>query len=223
MEYVINFLISLGASIVAILVVLWIERQRRPVLLITTGESGEIKEDDPLKRPPVKWLNVYIHNKSMPRWLLWVYEREPAKTCLAWITFHHYPDGHRVFDREMIARWNETPQPEFVFSETEQGQVGLLRNPIQNSVDIPPGEYTDIAVVVKPKDQDECFGWNNDSYLHQWKHPEWELQKKRYIAKVRVKTMGREFTEAFLITNDVPYKDVRLEPLTDEKLKRNLR
>ena len=216
----VNFLINLIAGVVGILIVLWIERQRRPNIFMKVGEPGRITVADPLKRPPASWLNVEVHNRSIPSWLRWVYDGEPALSCRAWITFHHL-DGHRVFNREMYVRWSETPEPRVRFTPIEDGKVARLVG-VQDTVDIPPGEYTNLDVVFRVDGEDACYGWNNESYLHNWRHPSWQLDKGRFIAKVRVKTGGREFVDAFMIVNDVPYQDFRLETI-DNNLKRRLK
>lgn len=209
-----NFTINLIAGVVGILIVLVIERQRRPCIRMQVGEPGKLLPDDPLGRPEITWLRVQVHNIEMPRWLSWVYDRDPALNCRAWITFYRF-DGHRVFDEEMEARWTETPEPIVEIKETEKGPVGRLVN-VQHTVDIPPGEYVNVDIACRLKGKDQCYGWNNESYLYNWCHPRWKLGKERYIAKVRVKTGGREFIDAFLIVNDVPYEDFRIEALHDE-------
>lgn len=214
-----NFVVNLVATIVGILVVLWIERQRRPSLSMKVGETGAIGDGDPLGRPPAKWPHVQVHNRNVPRWLAWVYRGEPALACRAWITFHHL-EGHRVFNREMNVRWSETPEPNVEITNTERGQAARLRG-VQDTVDIPPGEYTNLDIVFRARGEDECYGWNNESYVHNWRHPAWRLARGRYIARIRVKSGGREYTDAFLIANDVPYEDFRLEPI-DNELKRHL-
>lgn len=219
-EIFLNFAINLLAGVVGILVVLWLERQRRPGLRMQLGEPGEIKDGDPLGRPLSKWPHVQVHNRNVPWWLGWVYHGEPALACRAWITFHHM-DGHRVFDREMNVRWSETPEPAVEVVNTEKGQVAKLVG-AQDTIDIPPGEYTNIDVTIKTKGDTDCYGWNNESYLYKWKHPSWRLEKGRYVAKIRVKTGGREFTDAFLIANDVPYEDFRLEAI-ERELKQRLK
>ena len=218
-ELVINFFINLLAGIIGILIVLWIERQRRPSITITLGQPGHIKEGDPLKRPPCTWLHVQVHNRNVPKWLAWVYHGEPALACRAWITFHHL-DGQRVFDREMNARWSGSNQPKVESINTEEGQLARLVG-AEDSFDIPPGDQTTLDVVFRAKDESECYGWNNQSYLHNWRHPEWKLEKDRYVATVRVKTGGQEYTNAFLIVNDVPYSDFRLVEI-DKELKKKL-
>jgi hypothetical protein len=73
--------------------------------------------------------------------------------------------------------------------------------------------------VFRAKGEDQCYGWNNESYLHDWRHPSWRLEKGRYVARVRVKTGGHEYTNAFLIANDVPYEDFRLVEIEDKAKK----
>jgi hypothetical protein len=200
---------------VGITVVLILERQRRPQLSMTIGEAGRILPNDPLDRPETKWLHVDIGNTRIPKWIGWAYDRLPAPQCRAWITFHHV-DGHRVFPREMVARWVETPQPSPKIIPTDKGQAATLHNQ-QHVVDIPPGAQSSIDISSKCKGDEACYGWNNESYLHDWKHPEWKFGSDRYIVRVRVRTSGREFTDAFLLVNDAGYDGFRLEPLEPER------
>jgi hypothetical protein len=219
-ELFVNFLINLVAGIAGILIVLWIERQRRPSLSMRVGEPGRIVDGDPLKRPPCTWPHIQVHNRNVPFWLAWVYHGEPALSCRAWITFHDL-DGHRVFDREMNVRWSETPEPKLRVINIEGVQAAQLEG-VQDAVDIPPGEYNNVDVVFRAKGEDACYGWNSESYIHNWHHPSWQLERGRYIAKIRVKTGGREFSDAFLIVNDEPYENFRLEPI-DHEIKKRLR
>lgn len=226
-----NFLINLTAGVVGILIVLWIERQRRPRLSMSVGIPNEIVEKSDEPRKPGKWLYVTIHNAGVPRWLAWVYSGEPAMACRAWITFYHL-EGHRVFDREMNARWAATPEPQIQVltlgrtavppqlvtvkdAKMEQRQFVRLLD-VRETYDIPAGESTNIDVVMRFRDEETAYGWCNESYLYGWKHPDWVLPKDRYLAKVRVVTGGREFTDVFLVVNDVPYADFRLEPAKPE-------
>ena len=215
-----NFVINLVAGILGIAFVLWIERQRRPDLYMSIGKPASIPPDDRLGRQEATWPHILIHNKKIPRWIGWVCDREPALNCRAWITFHHL-DGHRVFDREMSVRWVETEEPFVQLIEGDKGKAAKLIN-VQNSVDIPPREATAINVAIRIKGEDECYGWNNESYLHNWRHPKWRLEKGRYFVKVRAKTSGREYVDAFLLVSDVPYEDFRIDEI-DAQLKSSLK
>jgi hypothetical protein len=215
----VDFFINLLAGIVGILVVLWLERQRRPGLTMHIGVPGTIDEADPVKRHPTTFLKVQVHNRTVPRWLAWVYHGEPAVSCAAWMSFHSL-DGVALFDREMVGRWSETPDPPPIQGiKTENGAVLRLLN-VQDTMDIQPGSYANLDVVCRLKGEEECYGWNNESYLHGWKNPAWRLPKGRYIARIRVKTGGKEFRDAFVIDNDRSFTDFRLEVATAQPVTR---
>ena len=234
LDLTLNFFINLAAGVVGILIVLWIERQRRPRLYMKVGIPNEIVEKPSEPRRPGKWLYVTIHNAGVPRWLAWVYSGEPAMACRAWITFYHL-EGHRVYDREMNARWAATPEPQIQVlalerttappqsvEEAKMEQRAFVRLlDVRETYDIPAGESTNIDVVMRLREKEMAYGWCNESYLYDWKHPDWELRQGRYLARVRVITGGREFSDAFLVVNDVPYADFRLEPAKPE-LKRKI-
>lgn len=219
---VLNFFISLAASISTVFIVLFlIERQRKPILSIRI-EKGHIVggRGDPLKRPALNMLTVEVHNNPQPRYVSWFHEQTPVLVYNGLITFHHL-DGHRVFAREMHAAWGDRDNPNLEMTETEQGIALKIVN-VQESINIPAGESTRVRIVIKQADMDECYGWTHESYLHNWLHPEWRLEKGRYIVKLAFKASGRTFEDAFLIVNDVPYTDFRLEQIS-EKQKASLR
>lgn len=220
-EIIINFILNLFSGVVGILIVLWIERQRRPSLSMTPGPQHQIREGDFLDRPPSTWLRVQVHNRNVPRWVAWVYHGEPALACRAWISFHSL-DGKQTPDREMEARWSNSPEPKVeVMAVENKGQVRRLVG-AEVSFDIAPGEDTLIDVAIRDKSNDDCFGWNNESYLFEWRHARWHIGGTgRYLARVRIKTGGQEYVDAFLIVNDEGYGKFRLEPV-DETTKKLL-
>jgi hypothetical protein len=208
-DYFYDFLINLLAGILGILIVLWIERQRKPKLTISIGIPGEIIENDLLNRLPCKWLHAHVSNRNVPRMLSWFYQGEPALDCRAWIEFL-YSDRKKVFENNMVVRWSGSEEPKIECINTKSGQAFRLIG-AQNSFDIPPGESTDIDVVFRFKAETNCYGWNNESYLYEWKHPNWVLGTGRFIARVKIKTGGHEFKKEFLIVNDGPFQEFRLE------------
>jgi len=217
-----SFIIDALAGVVGILVVLWLERHKRPGLTMMIESPSYRLEKDLAGRELGTWLRVYIHNKNVPHWLAWVYDGETAIACRARITFHHL-DGYRVFGDDMIGRWAGTPEPALIrVGQTETGQPLVRLSYVPQIIDIQPGTSELLDVVYRAKGDSECWGWNNNSYLYARKNPEWKLDKGRYIAKLTVKTGGREFTDAFLIVNDVAYDNFRLERL-DEQTKRQLK
>jgi len=206
---VLSFLISLLATLIGLLAILWIESCRRPVLQLKVGAPGGLLASDPLKRPECIWTHVNVRNRPIPRWLGWVYDSEPALSCAAWISFFTV-NGDRVFKDDMLGRWSETPEPRIVQIKTEAGTVARILDG-RDHVDIPPGEYTTLDIAVRIRGEEDCFGWNNESYVYNWRHPLWKLPKGRYVVAVRVKTGGKEVVERFLLANDGRFEDFRLE------------
>jgi hypothetical protein len=164
---------------------------------------------------------VEIHNEKIPWWLALVYDGDPAFACRAWISFHSPVDGGRIFVNEMPARWSEADQPRLAAQKGTDGkEYGVLEN-VQYAIDIPTGESMTVAPLYRAVDNESCYGWTNDSYLHGFQHPSWKLDKGRYIARIRAVTGGREFVDAFLVVNDAPFSDFRIEPV-DSTVKRKL-
>jgi len=217
-----GFLNNLLAGVFGILIVLTLERQRRPRLVfkIKTDEVLGLPENDLLGRMQCRWPTVEVHNLKIHRWLSWVYSGDPAFACRAWISFHNPTDGGRIFRNEMIARWHEADQPRVMPIRKPDGTVVVLLEGVQNAIDIPTGECGTIAPVYRAKDSESCYGWNNESYLHSWQHPLWKLDKGRYIARIRVVTGGREFVGAFKVINDAPFDDFRIEEIDEETRKK---
>ncbi|MEO0249407.1 MAG: hypothetical protein ABIN58_07665 [candidate division WOR-3 bacterium] len=120
----------------------------------------------------------------------------------------------------MRARWVETREP-LIYRLQSGDKVGYQVVPFQDTVDIPSGESSIRGIAVRLRGEDNCYGWNDESFVHDWKHPLWKLEKGRYYARVRVRTGGREFVNSFLIVNDVGFEDFRIEA-TDADIKTKL-
>ena len=177
---------------------------------MTVGIPGTIDKQDPLHRPVTTFLHVRIDNERTGFPVSLFYDADSARSCAAWLTFHHL-DGHKVFDREMTARWAETPEPS-IRQIRQDNKTVLMLGGVKSTVEIPSGEHANVDVAARMLPDRECYGWNNESYLHGWRHPDWKLKRGRYLVKARVRSAGREFQEVFLLVNDVPHKDFRLEP-----------
>jgi hypothetical protein len=201
MEIFQDFVINILAGLVGAMVVLWaVERKRRPSLKF-------VVETPPYKGQNRIHLRVIVHNQKLQFPLSWIYDREAAQLCRAWISFHHL-DGRRYFSKDMVGRWCETPEP--VELQIIDGQIMWgPSNRTCDYVDIAPGTTSTLDVVFKYDGEDNCYGWNNEAYRHkEWRNPEWELSRGRYLVKVKVKTGGREFSQSFELFNE---GDFRLE------------
>ena len=217
-----DFLLQIVAIIVSVMIILALEGMRKPRLKFVRGESGVLFPNDPHGRQPAKWTHVYVYNEPMPKWLSWAFDRNPAIGCHGWITFHAL-DGRDLFDKRMPIRWADNLEPVIQDPKTCKA-MGIDWDKMRTGGpwDIPPGDLTDgeygnLDVVFRAKSDSECHGWNNDSYLFNWRNPEWKLDKGRYLAKIVIRTGGQSFTEIFEIMNQGRYEDFRLVE-SDKKL-----
>lgn len=207
-----SFAIGLAASIVGVLIVLCIESKRRPAITMCVGERLSItQENNPLGRPSATFVRVAVSNKQTPRWLAWVYDRNPALSCRAWITFNDLvdkkPDGSR-----MSGRWADTAQPilkQFPSPKPNVTAIALMN--VEHKIDIAPKETVRLDVAVKFKEDGSCFGFCNESYVHNWRHPEWKLSTGVQQITVSVQTGGRSHSRAFNLHNTDAYTDFHLE------------
>lgn len=188
-------------------------------------DDVQVMQNDSLGRPDTRWVHVKVVNRSMPAWLKWTYDREPAFMCQAHITFHRM-DGTKLYDREMIGRWNSLPEPELVVVSKDNGNYLFIKN-YPFTIDIPSGSESSLAIAMRMRSDIDCYGFCNESYQYQepenkWRAPEWKIGSGVFIARIRVVSNGREFVNAFRIVNDVRYEDFRLEPLNDPKLRKLL-
>lgn len=208
-----SFVISLFASLIAVVVVLWLERFKRDCLTLSIGEGHEIPLKDPAGREQAKWLHVTVSNRNVPKVLAWAFTGDHAFDCRAWITYYHV-DGTKVFNREMEGRWSLTIEPEVIERRVDSGSVYFVRN-YREGIDLPPGEHTPVDIAVRYANESHCYGWNNESYATNGRNPNWLLPAGRYLVKVHVRSSGINYVRVFMLVNDVPYQGFRLEPCTN--------
>lgn len=215
MDNILAFFISLIATFLGLIITFLIAAQTRPEISISITPPHQLFPNDPMGRKAATWLKVEICNEALSGWkrlIAFFYDRSYAIGCKGWITFH-YPDDYRsVFSHPVALRWDDTPEPK---PNTVQVPEGIIAVPAYTPkvYDIPTGECTTTAILYREDGDQNCFVWNNDSYLFGFKHPEWRLEKGRFIARVRVKTGGREFFGYFVVFNEELYINFRIEPL----------
>ena len=204
-----QLLIECAGTILGIVAVLWIERQRRPNLEMRVEEVPPKQEDED---PGAKgtFLRIEVHNKEIPRWIARFYDGEPALSCHASIVFYHLDDGRRACSEKMPVRWVDTDEPECDVRYLADGTAVDVLRKVQHTVDIPSGECAKMDVAFRQGDHTKCYGWNNEGYLYGKSNPKWTLDKGQYVAKVTMKTGGRLFANAFVIDNDGRYEDFKL-------------
>lgn len=212
-------------GVITILVTVTVEYFRRPALNISI-------EDPPYDAPTrgnvpardARHLRLKLSNKPLPRMLHWM-ARNAALQCRGEITFHHL-DGQDVFGRKMAVRWASSPQPVASRITDLSGKVQFLiqdfaRTP-EARADVYPGEEEILDVAARFDSEADCYGWNNDAYLFEWRNPNWKLPPGRYLVRVVITSSGQKCFGRFRLINDVGRRDFRLERATPED-KENLR
>ena len=192
-KYMESFIISLFASLIAVLIALWIEKKRMPKLVINTSESANsdntYREPNPHANERWKFFRVEVENRKFPKLLSWI-PRQTAENCRAKIEFYKKGESSPIF--AFAGRWASTPEIPHIPNEA----IVKLQHP--DPVTIPVCEKENLDVITKAENDDNAYGWNNESYFHDWKNPNYKLNEGEYIVKVTINTQnGISFDRKF--------------------------
>lgn len=193
-------------SLIAISIVIFIEYERKPKL--------EIEIAPPIDFNSLKSLRLRIKNLPLPFFLRWIC-RQSALQCHGNITFHDRSNGQNIFGREMQIRWVNNPEPIPLEIKFDDGKAAKMYDPIRftqlQRMDIYPGEYEDLDVIVRFNGERECYGWNDDSYRVSMRNPDWRLERDQYLIKLTLRTSGEIISKKFRLLNPNLEKDFRIE------------
>ncbi len=120
----------------------------------------------------------------------------------------------------MPIRWANSPQPIANQICDLEGNPrfyiqDFVRAATASRVDVYPGEEQLLDVAARFDDESDCYGWNDESYLHLWRNPNWKLPTGRYLVKVVVTSSGQKCVAALRLINDVALRtDFRLLPVS---------
>jgi len=210
----------LFGGLITILTAIGVEALRRPKLRLSI-------EDPPLDLPSPdgkgmrRNLRLVLHNDPLPFVARWM-QRAAATQCRGEITFRHLNDGQDIFGRAMAVRWVKSPEP---IASRIVGPDGKIQFYIQDfsradtdsRIDVYPSDQELLDVAVRFDGEAECYGWNNDSYLYEWRNPDWKLRSERYLVKVVITSSGQKCTGVFRLINDVENRtDFRLIDVSSE-------
>jgi len=181
-----NVIVSFSASFVAVLVSLWIERKRLPKIDIVVGEDAN--SDNTYSSPNAhagerwKFFRVRVINHKFPIPLSWI-SRQTAENCTAEVTFTKVGATGRIMS--MKGRWASTL--ELAYLPAEQAFIKVL---FPDPVSIIPGASETLDIFTKYEEDKEAYGWNNESYAHNWRHPGYILERGQYEIKVKITTQN---------------------------------
>ena len=204
-----------AGALIAVFIAVSVEYMRRPNLQLVIETPHRTFLTLPTDARHGRYLRLRLVNKPLPGWARWM-ARAPALQCRGTITFHHL-DGQNVFGREMVVRWAGSPQPIPIQAVTQDG-VGIqifdpMRLTLESRIDVYPGEEELLDVAARHDDDEECYGWNNETYFCStpWRNPDWKLPRGRYLVKLTIRSSGQKCIGRFRLINDVSRKDCRLE------------
>ncbi len=115
-------------------------------------------------------------------------------------------------------RWANSvePVPIPIVNSKGEEQFRILdpRLAAEYRMDVYPGESEILDVAVRLDDEEDCYGWNTESYfcIPAWRNPNWKLPRGRYLVRVTVTSSGQKCVGTFRLINDVSRTDFRLEP-----------
>jgi len=202
--------VALGA-VLAILTTILVENLRKPRLQLRLHPPTDRQyQNHPAQN--VRFLSLELINQPLPKWARWM-SRNTALQCHGDITFHHL-DGQNIFGRVMIGRWSESPEPAAIIIGIGNQAVSISDpSRLTTRIDVPPGEIQHLNIAARFDDEDECYGWSNDSYFSTpiWRNPDWCLAAGRYLVRVTIISAGEKCVGLFRLINDVPRHDFRIE------------
>lgn len=177
---------------------------RKPNLIIEVGEDGFWPNNT---SADVKFIHVKVSNVKR-NWMESVFFGNPtANNARAWVSFLDYPSKKELV--KMNGRWTSKKEP----VDYSTGKIDLAEVLIPPRETIPTGEESNISIALKDKGKSNFFGFNNESYLHNWRKPEYELDEKRYLVRVRISSEGKDWFEEFVLLN--PGKNLSNFKLSD--------
>ncbi len=209
---------ALFGVLVGALIVVRVEEFRKPSLkfrLVPTTD-GQYPPNRPAKRSRLAHLQVL--NMVLPKWARWM-ARNAALQCRGTVSFHHM-DGQNVFGRAMPVKWVRTVEalPMEIRGPDGESVIGYLFDPLritsESRTDIAPGEATEFTVAVRFDDDEDCYGWNLESYQSNppWRNPRWKLPHGRYLIRAEIFSGDQSCSEVYRLVNDVPTDAFRIEP-----------
>lgn len=147
-----------------------------------------------------KFINLIVSNDKRNFLKKFLFGNSPINNARVWLRFKDY--SSKIEFLKIDARWSSTKEP---VDNTDRVIFSEIIMPSRDT--IPAGEQAAISVAIKEFGEDSFFAFNNQSYLHNWKNPDYELDEKKYWLEVRLLADGNEYLHEFLLTN--PSKALR--------------
>jgi len=160
----------------------------------------ELKNDTEFyrKNRKFKFINIAVKNKKQNILKKFFFGNSSLNNARVWLIFRSKKEILRV-----DGRWASTKEP----VDYSSGQPVIPEILIPSRDTVPPGEEATISIAIKEYGEDLFYIFNNESYLYNWKNPDYELKDSKYWLKVRLLADGNEYIGNFLLFN--PSKSLR--------------
>lgn len=168
------------------------EEFRKPNLTLEVGDEAYWPQTS---NAEIKFLHIRVKNTKRNILTALFFSNPTANNARAWVSFHDYISGKEV--AKMNGRWVSKREPVDYIT----GKIDLPEALLPPRETIPAGEETNISIALKDKNKPSFFGFNNESYFHNWRNPELELSEKRYVIKVKISAEGKEWVKEYLLLN----------------------
>lgn len=140
-----------------------------------------------------KFINVKAKNVKRGIFSFFI-SSNTATNSRVWLSFLDPVTNAELL--KINGRWTTTKEP-----VDYHGGVNIGDALIVSRETIPPDESTEISVAVKKQGTDECYAFNNESYLYSWQKPDFQLDQKRYIVQIKIAAEGKEWTKNLVLLN----------------------
>ncbi|MGA9762402.1 MAG: hypothetical protein WBQ14_08270 [Gaiellaceae bacterium] len=185
---VVYLVLSIVAIAFAVVVPVFVEYSRRPVLTIKRSE--DLNFDSTLPR---RIVHVRVVNRPLSglrgRWLLC----NVATGCTVSITMTSRSDGTGL---TFQGRWSGNPEPMTILTHG-QGDIAVVYDPMKlpqtRVIDVSPGEEGQtMAIAIKAEGDSRAYCFASESYerLGDLRKPGWELPHKEYDVVVVAQAGG---------------------------------
>lgn len=189
----IHIIDALIAFLLGFVLYLVTESLKKPNLQIQITSPSDLN----LPQGEFRILNLKVSNTRKRRIIK--YFDQTATQLKATLYFCDYDSGVQILD-PIVGRWNTTKEP--LSPDGKFVDNGLALVP-QREV-LPPGEETSLSIAIKKLDNDNCFPFNNESYLYlpDFANPKWKIEDEKFIVYVKLQSAEAEKeSKKFIVIN----------------------
>jgi len=197
-------------TIISILITVKVAHLYRPSLRLSIEDPplDVLYEEGKAPAKKARHLRLKLSNEVLPWYARFWTVRSAAQQCRGEITFHQLSGSPIGNGDKMPVRWANSPQPvsmpivNLKNRALEFEMLDIGRMTVESRIDVYPGENELLDVAVRFDDEPDCYGWNNESYFHNWRNPKWKFPRSVYLVKVVVTSSGHKCEGLYRLFND---------------------